>query len=80
MRHQKFPIKLTQFFKKSKDKVASVEEIEPKKTEEEEEPPKEGGLVYAELDLVSPANVTLVKNDNEKTEYAEIVYTPQEQQ
>lgn len=40
---------------------------------------KDKGLVYAELDLVrsnSPTMVPVVKNDDEKTEYAEIVYTP----
>ena len=82
----KFPIKLTQFFKKSKDKVASTEDVEPKKLDEEvkeplegDDDPKEAGLVYAELDLVSPSSVKpVVKKDDEKTEYAEIVYTPQD--
>ncbi|XP_044261126.1 fasciclin-3 isoform X1 [Tribolium madens] len=82
VRHQRFPpIKLTQFFKKTKDKGASSDEIEPKRADDEvgtSEDPKEG-LVYAELDLVSPTSVKpLVKDDNEKTEYAEIVYTPQD--
>ncbi|XP_050312125.1 fasciclin-3 isoform X2 [Anthonomus grandis grandis] len=41
---------------------------------------KDKGLVYAELDLIRAANpnmmVPVIKNDDEKTEYAEIVYTP----
>ncbi|KAL3271903.1 hypothetical protein HHI36_022373 [Cryptolaemus montrouzieri] len=36
------------------------------------------GVVYAELDLMSPGVKAVVKNDNEKTEYAEIVYTQKE--
>lgn len=40
---------------------------------------KEEALVYAELDLINPQGAKpVMKNDNEKTEYAEIVYTPQE--
>lgn len=43
--------------------------------EKETTTPKEG-LVYAELDLVSSNNLRpVVKNGDEKTEYAEIVYT-----
>lgn len=36
------------------------------------------GIVYAELDLVNPNLKPLVKNDDDKTEYAEIVYTQKE--
>lgn len=36
---------------------------------------KDDALVYAELDLVSQNLRPIVKNDDEKTEYAEIVYT-----
>lgn len=39
-------------------------------------PEAKEGLVYAELDLVAAQNLRpVVKNDDEKTEYAEIVYT-----
>lgn len=81
------PIKLTSFFKKNKDKVASEEETEAKTMDnndvkiplETENPQQQQsakeGLVYAELDLVSPNLRPVVKNDDEKTEYAEIVYT-----
>ncbi|XP_060534314.1 fasciclin-3 isoform X2 [Cylas formicarius] len=84
------------FFKKNKDKVAAGEEpgaqnaqntlkpetdaiSAPEKTKEKE------GLVYAELDLVSPSPNSpvlkpVVKNDDEKTEYAEIVYTPMDEE
>lgn len=34
------------------------------------------GLVYAELDLVRTDLKPVLKPDDEKTEYAEIVYTP----
>lgn len=34
------------------------------------------GLVYAELDLVRTDLKPVLKNEDEKTEYAEIVYTP----
>lgn len=88
------PIKLTAFFKRNKDRVGSEEEGEIKNMEttetkvplEEEKkvagaPPaeaKEGGIVYAELDLVSPNMKPVVKSDDDKTEYAEIVYTAKE--
>lgn len=36
----------------------------------------EKGLVYAELDLVRRDLKPVLKNDDEKTEYAEIVYAP----
>ncbi|XP_025830987.1 fasciclin-3 isoform X2 [Agrilus planipennis] len=39
---------------------------------------KEGGLVYAELDLVSQNLRPVVKNEEDKTEYAEIVYAQKE--
>ncbi|RZB40577.1 hypothetical protein BDFB_010388 [Asbolus verrucosus] len=85
--HRSFPpIKLTSFFRKNRDKVASSEEAEPQKVDDEVKEPLEGapdgeeepkeGLVYAELDLVSPQSVTPVVKNDEKTEYAEIVYTP----
>lgn len=88
------PIKLTGFFKKNKDKVASEDGPESRNVEtgEEEEggekldmdnasiataPIDDGkGLVYAELDLVRTDLKPVLKNDDEKTEYAEIVYTP----
>lgn len=41
--------------------------------EKQQQEPREG-LVYAELDLVSQNLRPIVKNDHEKTEYAEIVY------
>lgn len=56
---------------------AKNEEYKPKPAEATEE--KDKGLVYAELDLVrsnSPVLVPVVKNADDKTEYAEIVYTP----
>lgn len=82
------PIKLTQFFKKSKDKVASEEEPESRRIESENEENKptnnaaeeKEGLVYAELDLVSPNTKPVVKTENEKTEYAEIVYPTKEEE
>ncbi|XP_066144727.1 fasciclin-3 isoform X3 [Euwallacea fornicatus] len=49
------------------------------KTAEGKNEAKDKGLVYAELDLVrtnSPTLVAVVKNADEKTEYAEIVYSP----
>lgn len=87
------PIKLTAFFKKNRDKVASEEEPEARNVETGEEintemidadnasiataPVDDGkGLVYAELDLVRTDLKPVLKNDDEKTEYAEIVYTP----
>lgn len=85
------PVKLTGFFKKNKDKVSSEEEPEIKTAETDEMDEKldtdnasiatatidDGkGLVYAELDLVATDLKPVVKNDDEKTEYAEIVYTP----
>lgn len=48
--------------------------LEIEKPQQTSPAPKEG-LVYAELDLVSPNLRPVVKNDDEKTEYAEIVYT-----
>jgi hypothetical protein len=36
------PIKLTQFFKKNKDKVASTEDMEPKKVDDDVKAPLEG--------------------------------------
>ncbi|KAF2894388.1 hypothetical protein ILUMI_11783 [Ignelater luminosus] len=83
------PLKLTTLFKKSEKEKPQDEEERPKSAEtvetkiplEESErqtstpsEPKEG-LVYAELDLVNPNLKPLVKNDDDKTEYAEIVYT-----
>ncbi|KAJ8921152.1 hypothetical protein NQ315_013624, partial [Exocentrus adspersus] len=85
------PIKFTSIFKKNKDKVSSEDEPDTRHMETEEDKslpveeeinttpatevePKEG-LVYAELDLVRADMKPVVKND-EKTEYAEIVYTP----
>lgn len=75
-------------FKKNKDQVSSEPEPEPKTLEHSEEaesqtksPFPEGderALVYAELDLVRADMVPVVKNDDEKTEYAEIVYTQNE--
>lgn len=73
---------MTQLFRKSKDKVASEEEPEARRIEPENEENKtqtvageeKEGLVYAELDLVSPNTKPIVKTENEKTEYAEIVY------
>lgn len=41
----------------------------------ENNPENKEGLVYAELDLVAQNLRPVVKNDDEKTEYAEIVYT-----
>ncbi|XP_049825133.1 fasciclin-3 isoform X2 [Aethina tumida] len=74
------PIKLSSFLKKNKDKVATEEapetrQIETEAPKAEDETAKEG-LVYAELDLVSPTSNPVVKGDEDKTEYAEIVYTP----
>lgn len=42
---------------------------------DESNPENKEGLVYAELDLVAQNLRPVVKNDDEKTEYAEIVYT-----
>lgn len=83
---------MTAFFKKNKDKVASEDEPEPKNVETGDEdiekidtdnasiatvPVDDGkGIVYAELDLVKTDLKPVLKNDDEKTEYAEIVYTP----
>lgn len=74
------PAKLTGFFRKSRDKVASegegdakVMETDAVKVPLEAAEPRDG-LVYAELDLVSQNLRPVVKNDDEKTEYAEIVY------
>lgn len=83
------PLKFS-FLKRNRDKVAhedgneatqmAAEEGEggvdntDKGVGKDEDGAKEG-LVYAELDLVSGQNLRpIVKNDNEKTEYAEIVY------
>ncbi|XP_065167922.1 fasciclin-3-like isoform X2 [Atheta coriaria] len=41
-----------------------------------EEAKKTDGLVYAELDLVSPNLRPVLKSEDDKTEYAEIVYSP----
>lgn len=80
----KTPTKLTSLFKKNKDQVASENELEPKLMKNEETDLQkqldlpdgdERALVYAELDLVRANMVPVVKNDDEKTEYAEIVYT-----
>lgn len=84
------PLKLTSFFKKNKDKVSSEEEPEARHIETDDnkppveeinttlrtEPEPKEGLVYAELDLVRADMKPVVKNDDEKTEYAEIMYTP----
>lgn len=51
----------------------------PLEQEQQQQQPKEG-LVYAELDLVSQNLRPIVKNDDEKTEYAEIVYTKENEQ
>lgn len=88
------PIKLTAFFKRNKDRVASEEEGEAKTMETTETKipleddkkvaaapapeTKESGIVYAELDLVSQNLKPVVKSDDDKTEYAEIVYTAKE--
>lgn len=80
------------FFKKNKDKsddgqqAANIEIGEGEMTEEKIDtdnastataPVDDGkGLVYAELDLVRTDLKPILKNDHEKTEYAEIVYTP----
>ncbi|CAH1114069.1 unnamed protein product, partial [Psylliodes chrysocephalus] len=87
-KESKKPNKLTCLFKKNKDQVSSEPEPEPKTLEHSEEaesqtksPFPEGderALVYAELDLVRADMVPVVKNDDEKTEYAEIVYTQNE--
>ncbi|XP_056633985.1 fasciclin-3 isoform X2 [Diorhabda sublineata] len=87
-RETKTPNKLTSLFKKNKDQVASENELKPKLMKNEEknlqEQPNvpegdERALVYAELDLVRANMVPVVKNDDEKTEYAEIVYTPSDE-
>lgn len=83
------PIKLTAFFKKNKDNSTSEEDPEFRNVESTDEkldmdnastatvPVDDGkGLVYAELDLVRTDLKPVLKNDDEKTEYAEIVYTP----
>ncbi|CAG9815099.1 unnamed protein product, partial [Phaedon cochleariae] len=72
----KKPHKLTAIFKKNKDKP----EPEPEVGETEPAPAQidlkdDKGLVYAELDLARADLKPVVKNDDEKTEYAEIVYT-----
>lgn len=41
-------------------------------------PETKESLVYAELDLVSQNLKPVVKGSDEKTEYAEIVYTPKD--
>lgn len=56
------------------DETAGARNLESGNTTEA--PPKEG-LVYAELDLVRENLRPVVKNDDEKTEYAEIVYAKQ---
>ncbi|XP_031330069.1 fasciclin-3-like isoform X3 [Photinus pyralis] len=69
------------FFKKPKpdelERPRSAETIETKVPLEDDarsDEPKEG-IVYAELDLVNPNPKPLVKSYDDKTEYAEIVYT-----
>ncbi|CAH1260243.1 unnamed protein product [Diabrotica balteata] len=77
------PLKLSLLFKKNKDHVASEPDLEARTLDNELSEPKkspfpegdERALVYAELDLVRADMVPVVKNDDEKTEYAEIVYT-----
>ncbi|XP_045465832.1 fasciclin-3 isoform X2 [Harmonia axyridis] len=48
-------------------------------TEQETNKDNKEGVVYAELDLISPGVKAVVKNDNDKTEYAEILYAPKEE-
>ncbi|XP_017785393.1 PREDICTED: fasciclin-3 isoform X2 [Nicrophorus vespilloides] len=71
-------------FKKN-DKVGQeiAEEARKMETDEVKIPLDEckdekDGIVYAELDLVSQNLRPVVRNDDDKTEYAEIVYTPSE--
>lgn len=42
---------------------------------EKQQSDKPEGIVYAELDLVAQNLRPMVKNDDDKTEYAEIIYT-----
>ncbi|KAF7285879.1 hypothetical protein GWI33_009359 [Rhynchophorus ferrugineus] len=56
----------------------TYDEVSPKEADKNDNT-KDKGLVYAELDLVSPTYTNLmpvVKSNDEKTEYAEIVYKP----
>lgn len=57
------------------EEAPETRQIETEAPKAEDETAKEG-LVYAELDLVSPTSNPVVKGDEDKTEYAEIVYTP----
>ncbi|KRT84874.1 hypothetical protein AMK59_2117, partial [Oryctes borbonicus] len=58
------------------------EEQKQQQSDGHEHPESENreGLVYAELDLVNVNLKPVVKNDDEKTEYAEIVYTNENKQ
>lgn len=90
------PVRLSNYFKKGKNKEETKNDEEEGKTEEfdptavpldttlatenEDNKGNKEGVVYAELDLISPPGVkAVVKNDNDKTEYAEILYTPKEE-
>ncbi|KAI4457532.1 hypothetical protein MML48_7g00003447 [Holotrichia oblita] len=55
------------------DKPGLEQEQKQKEQQEENEQPE--GLVYAELDLVKTDLKPVLKNEDDKTEYAEIVYT-----
>ncbi|CAG5103473.1 Similar to Fas3: Fasciclin-3 (Drosophila melanogaster) [Cotesia congregata] len=72
-------IMLTQLFKRNKDKVSgsdtdTMKTVIPESNGEKVNP--EGGLVYAELDLTPrEPNPTPRRVSEDKTEYAEILYT-----
>lgn len=84
-------ITFTSVFKKKSDKVAAETQetkdvtVPEGQAEGEEEPEDEAqvtlkpksdeGVVYAELDLNKKARLAIVKPDNDKTEYAEIIHT-----
>lgn len=54
-------------------------ETEAEEAEKQQKVPEEkAGLVYAELDLVRADLKPVLKSEDEKTEYAEIVYKPAE--
>lgn len=81
------PLKFTSFFKRNKDKEdeerpRSADTIETKipidDSEKQTTPESKEGIVYAELDLINPHSKPIVKSDDDKTEYAEIVYTQKE--
>ncbi|KAG5875939.1 hypothetical protein JTB14_032366 [Gonioctena quinquepunctata] len=80
LRKKRDPLKWTTIFQKNDEMKPHSEGKEspvPIPETEHSPPPADehNGLVYAELDLMNAELKPVIRNNDEKTEYAEIIYT-----